>query len=208
MNMRLSATASSVAFCFFWSLGRALSATPEEEAAQRAKERAAAQLNGWRSIIETAPFLKEFEGYQTWNNRIKTSRTWADSVDYSAQPVAIQVEIMQRAAVYPLMLDKLKEVFAENVKLKARNDELSATLKSVMAPAKDVAPKFNPEGWKDKANWRKLTKGMSKNDVTHLLGEPTRINSGGILDFFYYGERGGRVQFTEAGGVDGWSEPY
>jgi len=45
---------------------------------------------------------------------------------------------------------------------------------------------------------------MTKPQVTQLLGTPSKINAGGVLDFWYYGL--GSVSFSDDG-VFGWSEP-
>ena len=65
------------------------------------------------------------------------------------------------------------------------------------------------EAWKDRSRWRTLRKGMSKDDVRSLFGEPTKIDAGSTLDFWYYGiyPNGGQVDFDPQGRVEGWREP-
>ncbi len=62
-------------------------------------------------------------------------------------------------------------------------------------------------GWRDKQNWRLLTRGMSKAQVTSLLGEPIEITVFSSGQFWYYPDAlGGSVTFRRAK-VSGWSEP-
>jgi outer membrane protein assembly factor BamE (lipoprotein component of BamABCDE complex) len=52
--------------------------------------------------------------------------------------------------------------------------------------------------------WRQLSKGMSREQVRALLGEPDRIN-GGTFERWRW-TSGGEIIFYQ-GAVDGWSEP-
>jgi len=52
--------------------------------------------------------------------------------------------------------------------------------------------------------WRQLSKGISREQVRSVLGQPSRI-SGGVLETWDYGT--GYVSFSE-GGVYGWYGPY
>ena len=60
------------------------------------------------------------------------------------------------------------------------------------------------EGWKSVANWRKLTTDMSASDVRKILGEPYRIDGGGVARWYY--KNGGVVVFFD-GKAGQWSEP-
>ena len=40
--------------------------------------------------------------------------------------------------------------------------------------------------WEDRQNWRRLRSGMSKGEVTNLLGEPNRIDNFGDHEVWYY----------------------
>lgn len=62
------------------------------------------------------------------------------------------------------------------------------------------------EPWTDKQNWRRLQKGMTKDAVTRILGEPERINRGIAYEFWYY-PRGGDITFDDNGRLMSWSEP-
>lgn len=60
---------------------------------------------------------------------------------------------------------------------------------------------------KNKQNWRRLEKGMSKAEVKQILGEPGKINTASYGDTWYYPDvLGGSVDFDN-GRVEGWSEP-
>lgn len=62
--------------------------------------------------------------------------------------------------------------------------------------------------WKSKANWRKLSTGMSESSVEELLGIPYTM-SGGRLAFWYYRKGpgfGGSVTFTD-NKLSNWTEP-
>ena len=79
---------------------------------------------------------------------------------------------------------------------------VAASAKAAGAQTPDV-PK-----WKDIGLWRKLNRQMSKEQVRQLLGEPTRIEAGGVLVFWHYGyPTGGRVTFRENGSIYGFNEP-
>ena len=60
------------------------------------------------------------------------------------------------------------------------------------------------EGAKTIANWRKLNRGMSYNDVRGLLGEPLRIEGGGVAFWMY--SNNGRVTFVRDT-LSSWNEP-
>jgi len=59
----------------------------------------------------------------------------------------------------------------------------------------------------DKANWRKLQKGMSEGDVEKLLGSPSRVDVFGTFSVWHYdGPKGGQVQFDDRRTVQEWHE--
>ncbi len=60
------------------------------------------------------------------------------------------------------------------------------------------------EGAKSLANWRRLNKGMSYNDVRGILGEPSRIDTGGFT-YWHYANNGRVVFYNDK--LDGWKEP-
>lgn len=61
----------------------------------------------------------------------------------------------------------------------------------------------------DKSKWRQLRRGLSKADVRALLGEPTKVQEFSFGTWWHYGNEftGGKVDFTPAGLVEGWTEP-
>ena len=60
------------------------------------------------------------------------------------------------------------------------------------------------EGARSLANWRRLNRGMSYNDVRTLLGEPLRIEGGGIATWRY--SNNGRAVFIRDR-LSSWDEP-
>ena len=70
---------------------------------------------------------------------------------------------------------------------------------------KPVAPVISnvPTG---KTPWRKLQRGMNKNQVRALLGEPVKINQYGSFEFWHY-EKFSKVEFDFDGYVRSWHEP-
>ncbi len=61
----------------------------------------------------------------------------------------------------------------------------------------------------DKANWRRLERGLSQPEVEKLLGSPTKVDAFGSFTVWHYGyPSGGRVQFDgRSQTVSGWQEP-
>ena len=57
---------------------------------------------------------------------------------------------------------------------------------------------------KDRSQWRKLARRMSKDDVRKLLGEPLRVSVSRFYESWDY--FGGTVTFDGKGRVDFWSE--
>lgn len=67
------------------------------------------------------------------------------------------------------------------------------------------APK--PE-WRDLSRWATLKRGMSRQEVRRILGEPTRIEEMTSITFWRYGDpKGGVVAFNSTGTVSLWLEP-
>jgi hypothetical protein len=59
---------------------------------------------------------------------------------------------------------------------------------------------------KDKASWRSLEKGMTKDQVKKILGEPTGVMNFNESEIWDYAS-GGSVRFDRSGRVLGWYEP-
>ena len=66
----------------------------------------------------------------------------------------------------------------------------------------------SPIKWKDKANWRLLKKGMSKDEVRQIIGEPPKIAANAYYgDIWYYPDsQGGNASFDKEGSLTSWSE--
>jgi hypothetical protein len=59
-------------------------------------------------------------------------------------------------------------------------------------------------------SWRKLKKGMSMDQVRAVLGEPSKVDGGSPLTFWYWKNTDGQtgsVSFTEKDQVFSWREP-
>lgn len=85
-------------------------------------------------------------------------------------------------------------------------------LEKLFLSKKDTSASFqrsvNSDRWENKQNWRRLKRGMSKEEVRQILDEPHRIiahSSGDTWD--YPGLFGGSVYFDDNGRVESWSEP-
>jgi hypothetical protein len=66
----------------------------------------------------------------------------------------------------------------------------------------------SPSKWKDKASWRLLKKGMGKDEVRQILGEPPKIVANiHYGDIWYYPDtQGGNVSFDKENVLTSWSE--
>jgi hypothetical protein len=98
---------------------------------------------------------------------------------------------------------------AENRELRKRVDKLEPRPQA-SAPSQPV-PAPNP-GWKDKANWRRLRRGMTEGEVEALLGPPDKVDIGLHLGYWLYsptqGVLGPNVMFEPKDmTVYGWKEP-
>ena len=63
------------------------------------------------------------------------------------------------------------------------------------------------DGWENLKNWRRLTAGMSTEEVRALLGAPIKTIDG-VKTLWYYPDRyRGYVSFDEKGRLTGWHEP-
>ena len=64
------------------------------------------------------------------------------------------------------------------------------------------------DGWKSKSNWRSLKKGMTKDDVERILGEPPKVVPNTHYgDIWYYPDaQGGFASFDTNGILTSWNE--
>jgi hypothetical protein len=63
-----------------------------------------------------------------------------------------------------------------------------------------------PDGWRQKENWRSLKRGMTESDVRSILGEPNKVKAFGSFTVWEY-PAGGRAQFGSNERLEGWGEP-
>ncbi|WP_185752252.1 hypothetical protein [Pseudomonas fluorescens] len=116
-------------------------------------------------------------------------------------------------ALSVLLFASSGQVFAQS-SAESRVDKLEDTVRTLerrVATLEDqlrqrnAAPSIPP----DKANWRRLQKGLSEADVERLLGSPTKVNANLAFTTWEYGDSdGGYVQFdAKSRTVMGWYEP-
>jgi hypothetical protein len=98
--------------------------------------------------------------------------------------------------------DRITQLENEVQQLKLRLNNLEDSKGSSIAPPKTVA---TTEGWKQLANWRSLTKGMSPNEVRLVLGEPVTVRASGPFTDWKYSNRGAVTFYDER--LHGWTEP-
>ena len=98
--------------------------------------------------------------------------------------------------------ERIRLLEAQILQLNGRVSALEGMLNQAKA---NQQPIVTGEGWKSRANWRKLRKGLSKDDVRALLGEPEHIDGGSFTHWRY--PRRGEVTFWRGAGVDNWTEP-
>jgi len=93
---------------------------------------------------------------------------------------------------------------AEIDALRARVEKLEKDIDSGVAinPAKVVQPL--PGGWHNEKNWKLLAKGMERERVETLLGEPDAARNVSKFEYWEYGE--GRATFY-LGRLKSWSKP-
>ena len=87
-----------------------------------------------------------------------------------------------------------------NADLTRRVRALEALVKTEPSQGQSIATSTK---WRDLANWRRLRRGMSMDQVRELLGEPERVDAG-YITFWRWPD--GDVNFIDSK-VDGWSEP-
>ena len=83
--------------------------------------------------------------------------------------------------------DTVSDVSAERIeRLEASVSALEtriSILEGTLIPSQSNSPKPKATGgWKDKANWRLLSKGMTKNQVRAILGEAEKVDASGPIE--------------------------
>lgn len=102
---------------------------------------------------------------------------------------------------------KVKELEKKIAQLELRIVKLEAAiLKLQNNQAKPAA--VSADGWKSKANWRLLKKGMTKDEVARILGEPSKVVPNTHYgDIWYYPDvKGGFASFDTNGILTSWNE--
>lgn len=97
--------------------------------------------------------------------------------------------------------------------LERRVDTLESTLANLTKnQTESRSSRLAEQGtlWKNLSNWRtRLRKGMTKDEVRKLMGEPDKIDVYTLIgEVWHYGyPAGGTIDFTEHGLAKSWSEP-
>jgi hypothetical protein len=102
---------------------------------------------------------------------------------------------------------KIKELEQKITQLEKRIAKLEGILLEFQKNQEKMIV-HSPSKWKNKANWRLLKKGMSKEEVRQILGEPPKITANAYYgDIWYYPDiKGGNASFNEGGSLTSWSE--
>jgi len=87
--------------------------------------------------------------------------------------------------------------------IKQRLNKLESAQGTSTADPKPVAAATG-SGYKSLASWRQLKNDMNPSDVRALLGEPVRINGGGVARWYY--PNGGELVFIRDK-LNQWKEP-
>jgi outer membrane protein assembly factor BamE (lipoprotein component of BamABCDE complex) len=98
--------------------------------------------------------------------------------------------------------DRIAQLEKDVKALELRISKLESLLQSSQ---QSQGVELNDQRWRSISNWRRLSVGMSTNDVRQILGEPIRV-SGGSIERWQY-ERRGEVVFLR-GALDSWREPH
>ncbi len=79
----------------------------------------------------------------------------------------------------------------------------------INAQTSRVQPAHATALWRNLANWRRLQRGMSMDQVRALLGEPHRVETIAIATTWYWGDapETADVVFDDRGRLAAWSEP-
>ena len=102
---------------------------------------------------------------------------------------------------------KVQELEKKIVQLELRIAKLEeAMLKLQKNQARPAAAAA--DGWKSKSSWRSLKKGMTKDEVERILGEPPKVVPNTHYgDIWYYPDaQGGFASFDTNGILTSWNE--
>ena len=98
------------------------------------------------------------------------------------------------------LLRRIELLERANTDLEQRVRDVEALIRR--APSRDQQVAGSGD-WRDISNWRRLRQGMKPDQVRALLGEPERVEAGGVT---FWRWPGAHVAFMD-GKVYGWSEP-
>jgi hypothetical protein len=84
----------------------------------------------------------------------------------------------------------------------AEQEALAGDISSLLAAARRTENSL--AGTKDRSQWRRLQRHMTKDDVRKLLGEPKAVSVSRFAESWYYVD--GNVTFDGKGRLDMWSE--
>ena len=98
------------------------------------------------------------------------------------------------------LLRRIELLERANADLEQRVRDLEALIRR--EPSRDQQVAVSGD-WRDISNWRRLRQGMKPDQVRALLGEPERVEAGGVT---FWRWANSYVSFMD-GKVYGWSEP-
>lgn len=93
---------------------------------------------------------------------------------------------------------------ASGSNLTAGCGQIVGLLDAAQSAQSDASAQPTASPQKDRTQWRSLHRGMSKDDVRKLLGEPTRVSVSRFYEAWNY--PGGTIIFDGKGRLDAWSE--
>lgn len=146
----------------------------EKAAAKQARE--TAHASNWTALKEALPaVLKTFEGdddaTKTWNATVTGAETFSKDADFGTMTPEVQSQVLQRAAVYPLIVGMMKSYEAELAASKTAHEADLAELTKFRAkvPGGESSTK---EGAVTKSDEREGETGGQR--VARLVAEKSR----------------------------------
>lgn len=122
-----------------------------------------------------------------------------------AAAITVVLSVLTFQPVADGQADELSNLKRRVLELERKVERLE---KLLPAPGRSLAPEGTQESWRGKDNWRRLSSGMTRSQVEDLLGRPGKIVANEyFIWWFYPNGSGGRVEFSTAGRVTGWTEP-